>query len=149
MSCVCPWRGSYRYDEGLGSIVRERRELFVSMACLFAWVPLCFCRPLDLDFPQCFYPARQRELKARLAAIATMSPSALVADIGRVWRAHQGQACRGVSWTFPLQFLQLLAVRALHVRRIVCRVGYHRLTLAQAAVMNAFLPTAGSPRCCC
>jgi hypothetical protein len=116
MSCVCV-HGAGRIIVMRGNSVRERRDLFVLTACLFAWVPLCVCRPLDLDFPQCFYPARQRELKARLAAIATMSPSALVADIGRVWRAHQGQACRGVSWTFPLQFLQLLAVRALHVCR--------------------------------
>ena len=123
------------------------------VSCLCRWLAYsrgCVCRPLDLDFPQCFYPARQRELKARLAAIATMSPSALVADIGRVWRAHQGQACRGVSWTFPPQFLQLLAVRALHVCRIVCSDGYHRLPLAQAAAFpvcnecvppNCWLPT--------
>ena len=45
-------------------------------------------------------------------ALATMSDHDLVATVGASWRKNNGRACRGVSWKYPLRFLQLLAVRS-------------------------------------
>jgi fanconi-associated nuclease 1 len=66
--------------------------------------------PIDLDFSSCFYANRRELIHARLTAIATMDDKALIAAVRRSYVANFGRICRGVSWSIPLQFLQLVAV---------------------------------------
>jgi Fanconi-associated nuclease 1 len=67
--------------------------------------------PLDLDCPGVFYASRRKAIEARVTQIAGMTPHQIAEDLGRTWRAHYGQACRGMRWdTYPLQLLQLIAV---------------------------------------
>jgi hypothetical protein len=121
--------------------------------CMCAWgLGRPTSRPLDLDFPQCFYSARREAIRGRLAAIATTTPSALVSDLGQCWRLHNGQACRGVSWSYPLQFLQLLAVGSntpLETRRHAPYVDLHSSCAAffVGSCLNSYTPRLPSSPC--
>ena len=67
--------------------------------------------PLDWDTPEHFYRGRLPTLRARLEWIAAASGDALIAELGALWRANYGRACRGLRWEgAPLQLLQLVAV---------------------------------------
>ena len=67
--------------------------------------------PLDLDSPGVFYHNRLSIIRERLLFIASLNSTELAKEIGRIWRNHYGQTCRGLRWDrYPLQLLQLIAI---------------------------------------
>lgn len=86
--------------------------------------------PIDLDFSSCFYANRRERIEATLTTIARMDDRALIAAVRKSYVANYGKSCRGVSWSSPLQLLQLIAVCAsgatlAHIFDALCRNHKH------------------------
>lgn len=53
---------------------------------------------------------RKEEIFNRLHEIEKLSVDQIIFEIGSVYRTNYKRSCRGLSWGFPLQVLQLVAV---------------------------------------
>lgn len=56
------------------------------------------------------FKSRKEEVFNRLLVIEEWSISEIITEIGSVYRQHYKRSCRGLSWGFPLNVLQLVAV---------------------------------------
>ncbi|DBA00069.1 TPA: hypothetical protein N0F65_003735 [Lagenidium giganteum] len=91
--------------------------------------------PLDFGFSELFYRNRSELIEGRLYEIEGWSIQQLVEELGNVWREHEGEVYRFVSWSsdhFPLLWHQLVAAGlgtkrlAKLLRFMITSEHYHR-----------------------
>lgn len=77
---------------------------------LFTFAVYCYCVGSIVCALFLLYYCRQTAINQRLLEIATFTIWDILTTLSAVYRGHYNQTCRGVSWAYSLNVLQLIAV---------------------------------------